>query len=145
MKKQIGLRRLFALAMALCLMLPLTPQAQAASFEQNESISPYYIGTCTISASIAPYTSNSVECWGHVDCYPGYTADAVMRLQWLDVDGVWMDYKNWYDDGNAVTFYATYSVPHGQRYRVRVVADIFKDSTGEKVEVVDAVSGSMEY
>lgn len=145
MKKQVGVRRLFVIALALCLMVPLTPQAQAASFEKEETISPYYIGTFTISATISPYTSGKVECWGHVDCYPGYTADAVMRLQWLDDDGMWMDYKNWYAEGMHADFYETYSVPQGRRYRVKVVADIFKDSTGEVVEVVGATSGSLEY
>lgn len=142
MREHAWARRLFALALSLCLLAPVTPQAQALSVGNEEEIAPYYIGTFTISASIAPYVSNVVECWGHVDCYPGYTADAVMRLQWLDVDGVWMNYKNWYEEGEIVTFYATYAVPSGRRYRVRVVADIFDDSTGEKVEAVTAISGS---
>ena len=146
MKKHTGARRLFALALALCLMFPLAPQVGAAPLETEESpITPYYIGTISTSASFAFLPTGGIECWGHVDCYPGYTADAVMRLQWLDVDGVWMDYKNWYDDGTYVKFYETYSIPQGRRYRVRVVADIFKNSTGEKVEVVDTVSGSLEY
>lgn len=145
MKKQVWVRRLFTFALALCLMIPITPQVQAVSLEDNTEVSPYYIGTSTISASFAFLPTGGIECWGHVDCYRGYTADAVMRLQWLDVDGVWMDYKNWYDEGNAVTFYETYSIPHGRRYRVRVVASIIDDSTGKTVEVVDAVSGSLEY
>lgn len=145
MKKHIGVSRLFAFALALCLLVPITPQAQAASLDGDDTISPYYIGTITVSATISPYTSNQVECWGHVDCYPGYTADAAMRLQWLDVDGVWMNYKSWYTEGMHADFYETYSVPQGRRYRVRVVASIIKDSTGKTVEVVDAVSGTLEY
>lgn len=135
-------RRLFALALSLCLLAPVAPQAQALSVGNEEEITPYYIGTFTVSATISPYIGNTVECWGHVDCYPGYTADAVMRLQWLDVDGVWMNYMNWYAEGRHADFYELYSVPSGQRYRVRVVADIFDDSTGEVVEVVGATSGS---
>lgn len=144
MKKYTGARRLFALALALCLMVPI--QAGATQVETEEiPITPYYIGTITTGAGVALLPTGELECWGHVDCYPGYTADAVMRLQWLDVDGVWMNYKNWYDDGEVITFYETYSVPHGRRYRVKVVADIFDNSTGEKVEVVGATSASMEY
>lgn len=144
MKKYMSVRRLFALALALCLMVPV--QAGATQVETEEiPITPYYIGTITTSAGIALLPSGELECWGHVDCYPGYTADAVMRLQWQDVDGVWMNYKNWYTEGKHADFYETYSVPQGRRYRVKVVADIFKDSTGEVVEVVGATSASMEY
>lgn len=146
MKKHMGVRRLFALGLALCLMVPIAPQTGAAQIETEElPITPYYIGTISTSASFAFLPAGGIECWGHVDCYPGYTADAVMRLQWLDVDGVWMDYKNWYDEGEVITFYETYSIPHGRRYRVKVVADIFDNSTGEVVEVVGATSASLEY
>lgn len=124
----MGIRRLFALALALCLMVPMAPQARVAQVEMEEvPITPCYIGTITTSAGVALLSSGKLECWGHVDCYPGYTADAVMRLQWLDVDGVWMNYKNWYTEGRHADFYETYSVSHGRRYRVRVVTDIFKD------------------
>ena len=144
MQKHMGVRRLFALALALCLMVPI--QAGATQVEIEEvPITPYYVGTISTGAGLTVLPTGELECWGYVDCYRGYTADAVMRLQWLDVDGVWMNYKNWYTEGKHADFYETYSVPQGRRYRVRVVADIFKDSTGEKVEVVDAVSGSLEY
>lgn len=76
-------------------MVPIAPQAGAAQVEMEEPpITHYYIGTISTSAGLALLPTGDLKCWGHVDCYRECTADAVMRLQWLDVDGVWMDYKN---------------------------------------------------
>lgn len=151
MKKFIGMRRFFALALALCLVGPLVPKASAATADAGDTpIKPYYIGTVSISASIAPdpkatHERPTVVCTGHVDCYPGYTAKAVMRLQWQDKDGVWMDYKNWYKNGDIITFGETYSVPTGYKYRVRVVADIYDNATEKRVESVTAISGALYH
>ena len=137
-------RSFLALLMTLCLTVSLVPRADAEPLSSREDlIQLYYTGTFTISAAIKVLSSGDAECWGHVDCYPGYTTDAVMRLQWLD-GTVWRNYYSWYGDGNAVDFYGTYPIPEGRTYRVRVIADVF-DEDGNWVEMVDAVSGSKEY
>ena len=135
------------LILSLCLMTPLTPGAMAAPVEVKPEVGlePYYIGTFSTSASISILSGGVAKCWGHVDCYPGYTAkDAVMRLQWLNSEGVWLDYYVWYGEGNAVDFSGRCDIPKGRTYRVRVVADVY-DSNGNWVEMVDAVSGSEKY
>ena len=138
-------RVLCALMLVLCLVGSMPVSADAASvFEGDYQIDPYYTGTLTISASISILASGEAKCWGHVDCLPGYTADAVMRLQWLDGD-IWRNYESWYgEDGRAVDFYEVYPLIKGRTYRVRVIGDIF-DSEGHWVEMVDAVSGSAKY
>lgn len=120
--------------------------AAPTAIQPQEEIQPYYIGTFSTSAAISILFSGVAECWGHVDCHPGYTAkNAVMRLQWLNSEGVWLDYYTWYgEDGRSVDFDATKSIPKGRTYRVRVVADIY-DSNGNWVETVGAISGSEKY
>lgn len=134
-----------ALALALCLLVPLGLQVSAASPEERpgEAV-PYYIGTATTSAAIEISDDGEAACWGHVDCYWGYTADAAMRLQWKNENGVWIDYKSWYGEGRAVDFDETWTVPEGRTYRARVVAVIY-DEDGEAVEIVDVASGSIKY
>lgn len=147
MKQNLFHRGIMSLVLSLCLMVPLTLETMAVPIEnqKQEELQPCYIGTFSTSASIAIRSGGIAECWGYVDCYPGYTAkNAVMRLQWLNSEGVWLDYYTWYGEGNSVDFDATKAVPKGRTYRVRVVADIY-DSNGNKVEVVDAVSGSEKY
>ena len=138
-------RTLPALALALCLLALMGLQVSAASPEEpvGEPV-PYYIGTFSTSAAISISDSGEAACWGYVDCYRGYVADAVMRLQWKNDNGVWIDYKCWYGEGRAVDFDETWNVPAGRTYRVRIVGDIF-DEDGNWVEMVDAVSGSVKY
>lgn len=147
MKQSLFRRGVVPLVLTLCLMAPLTPgvMAMPIEFQSEEEVQPCYIGTFSTSASIAILSGGIAECWGYVDCHPGYTAkNAVMRLQWLDSDGVWMNYYTWYGEGNSVDFYGTKAIPKGRTYRVRVVADVY-DSNGNWVEMVDAVSGSEKY
>lgn len=145
-QRSFGLR-LLSLPLTMCLMMPLISGAIAAPIveQPQEEIQPYYIGTFSTSASISILSGGVAKCWGHVDCHPGYTAkNAVMRLQWLNSEGVWLDYYVWYGEGNAVDFSGRCDIPEGRTYRVKVVADIY-DSNGNKVEVVGAVSGSEKY
>ena len=138
-------RTLSALTLALCLLIPLGLSASAASPDQEAGqIVPYYIGTFSTSASLSIDASGEAACWGYVDCYRGYVADAVMRLQWKNENGVWIDYKSWYGEGRAVDFDETWNVPKGRTYRVKVVGDIF-DEDGNWVEIVDVASGSEKY
>lgn len=131
--------------LALCLVVPLGLQVSAVSPEQEaDGLVPYYIGTSTTSASIEISPSGEAACWGHIDCYWGYTTDAAMRLQWKNENGVWIDYKSWYDEGRVANFDETWNVPKGRTYRVRVIGDVF-DEDGNWVEMVDAVSGSVKY
>ena len=134
-----------ALALVLCFFVPMGLQVSAASPEEpaGEPI-PYYIGTFSTSAAISISDSGEAACWGHVDCYRGYVADAVMRLQWKNANGVWIDYKSWDSEGTHVDFDETWNVPTGRTYRVKVVGDIF-DEDGNWVEIVDAISGSVKY
>lgn len=134
-----------ALVLALCLLVPLGLQVSAASPEERpgEAV-PYYIGTATTSAAIEISDDGEAACWGHIDCYWGYTTDAAMRLQWKNANGVWIDYKSWYDEGRTADFDETWTVPRGRTYRVRVIGDVF-DEDGNWVEMVDAVSGSIKY
>lgn len=138
-------RVLSALTLLLCLMLPLGLQASAVSpSEEAGQPVPYYIGTFSTSASLSISDSGEAACWGHVDCYRGYVADAVMRLQWKNANGVWIDYHSWNGEGIYVDFDETWNVPKGRTYRVKVVGDIF-DEDGNWVEIVDAISGSVKY
>ena len=134
------------LALSLCLIIPLSPPSYAVSVDQpiQEEIEPRFTGTSLITASISISSSGEAECWGSVSCYPGYTAYTVMRLQWKDSDGVWMNWESWYDEGNMVDYYETSQIPHGRIYRVRVVADVW-DANGNWVETVDAVSGTEPF
>ena len=148
MKQRLFRRGLLPLALALCLMIPLASGAAALipDVPQEEETELYYIGTHSTFACIEIDEYGLADCWGYVDCYPGYTAkDAVMRLQWRGSDGVWYDYVTWYgEDGNDVNFTGCSFVMPGRTYRVRVVADVY-DSNGNWVEMVDAVSGSEKY
>ena len=67
-----------------------------------------------------------------------------MRLQWLNSEGIWIDYKSWYDEGTVANFDETWPVPKGRTYRVKVVGDVY-DEDGNWVEIVDAISGSVKY
>ena len=131
--------------MVLCLLVPLEIQVAAISpdTEVGEPV-PYYIGTLGASASISISASGEAACWGYLDCYRGYTADAAMRLQWRDSDGTWINYKSWYGEGRIVDFDETWNVPKGRTYRVKVVGDVY-DEDGNWVEIVDAISGSVKY
>lgn len=141
-------RVLLPLALALCLILSLAPRSLAAEVDTpaEEIVEARYTGTSGIYADIEILSSGKAECWGGVSCYPGYTADAVMRLQWKDPYGVWLDWESWEDEGNAVDFYeiSTTALPQGRTYRVRVVATT-TDANGNWVETIDAVSGSIPY
>ena len=131
--------------LALFFLVSYEPHASAASAEKNKGEPvPYYIGTTGTSASISISSTGEASCWGYVDCYRGYVADAVMRLQWKNSNGVWIDYHSWSAEGTCVDFDETWSVPKGRTYRVRVVGDVF-DEDGNWVEIVDAVSGSVKY
>ena len=147
MKKSCSLsrRKLLALTLALCLVVPAGVQAYALSPEEvvGKPV-PYYTGTFSTSAAIEISPSGEAACWGHIDCYWGYTTDAAMRLQWLNSEGIWIDYKSWYDEGRVANFDETWNVPKGRTYRVRVIGDVF-DEDGNWVEIVDAVSGSVKY
>ena len=134
-----------AWCMVLCLLVPLEIQVAAISpdTEVGEPV-PYYIGTLGASASISISASGEAACWGYLDCYRGYTADAAMRLQWRDSDGTWINYKSWYGEGRIVDFDETWNVPKGRTYRVKVVGDVY-DEDGNWVEIVDAISGSVKY
>ena len=133
------------MVLALCLVVLLGLQAFAISPEEKvgEPV-PYYIGTSTTSAAIEISPSGEAACWGHIDCYWGYTTDAAMRLQWKNENGVWIDYKSWYDEGRVANFDETWNVPKGRTYRVKVVGDVY-DEDGNWVEIVDAISGSVKY
>lgn len=139
-------RGILFLALTLCLLVPIAPRSYAAEVNTlaEEEVELYYTGTSLVSASIEILVSGKAECWGTVSCYPGYTADAVMRLQWKDSDGIWIDWKSWDAEGNFVAFDETYSISSGRTYRVRVVGVIY-DSQDNIVEVVDAISGSEYY
>lgn len=139
-------RGILSLALALCLLIPLAPRSYAAEMDttKQEEVELYYTGTFGVSACIEILSTGKAECWGTVDCYPGYTADAVMRLQWKNENGVWIDWKSWDAEGNFIAFDETYSIPSGRTYRVRVVADI-SDAKGNWVETVSAISGSEYY
>lgn len=141
-----SLRRILpTMVLALCLLAPLGLQAFAISPEEEVGEpAPYYIGTSTTSAAIEISPSGEAACWGHIDCYWGYTTDAAMRLQWKNENGVWIDYKSWYAEGRAADFDETWTVPKGRTYRVRVIGDVY-DEDGNWVEIVDAVSGSVKY
>lgn len=131
--------------MTLCLLVPLGIRVAAVSPETEVGQPvPYYIGTVGTSASISISSSGEAACWGYLDCYRGYTADAAMRLQWRDSDGTWINYKSWYGEGTCVDFDETWNVPKGRTYRVKVVADIY-DEDGNWVEIVDVASGSEKY
>ena len=145
MKNATIIRKLFPITLVICLTAPLISSAHAVTIDTppNEA-EVYYIGTNETSASISISSTGIADCWGHVDCYPGYTADAEMWLQWLDPYGVWLNYSTWYDEGNAANFSWSCVVPKGRTYRVRIIADIY-DSNGNKVEVVGATSGSCKY
>ena len=138
-------RALPALALFLYLLVPLGIQVSAVSPEKpvGEPV-PYYIGTFSTSAAISISGSGEAACWGYVDCYRGYVADAVMRLQWKNENGVWIDYKCWYSEGTCVDFDETWDVPAGRTYRVKVAAVIY-DEDGDAVEIVDVASGSEKY
>lgn len=141
-----SLRRILTtMVLVLCLAVLLGLQAFAISPEEKvgEPV-PYYIGTSTTSASIEISPSGEAACWGHIDCYWGYTTDAAMRLQWKNENGVWIDYKSWYAEGRAADFDETWNVPKGRTYRVKVVGDIY-DEDGNWVEIVDVASGSVKY
>ena len=136
---------LLALTLLLCFLVPLGLQASAVSpGEEAGQPVPYYIGTFSTSASLSISSSGEAACWGYLDCYRGYTADAAMRLQWLNSEGIWIDYHSWYGEGTCVDFDETWNVPKGRTYRVRVIGDVF-DEDGNWVEIVDAVSGSVKY
>ena len=147
MKKSwfVSRHKFLALALALCLTVPVGFQAYALSSEEavGEPV-PYYTGTFSTSASIDISPSGEASCWGHIDCYWGYTTDAAMRLQWLNSEGIWINYKSWYTEGRAADFDETLTVPKGRTYRVRVIGDVY-DEDGNWVEIVDAVSGSIKY
>lgn len=138
-------RIFLATIIVLGLMMPIELQAFALSPEEEigEPV-PYYIGTLGTSASLSISASGEAACWGYLDCYRGYTADAAMRLQWLNSEGIWINYKSWYGEGTHVDFDETWNVPKGRTYRVRVIGDVF-DEDGNWVEMVDAVSGSVKY
>lgn len=141
-----SLRRILPImVLALCLLSSLGLQVSAVSSEEEagEPV-PYYIGTSTTSASIEISPSGEAACWGHIDCYWGYTTDAAMRLQWLNENGVWINYKSWYDEGTVANFDETWNVPKGRTYRVKVVGDVY-DEDGNWVEIVDVASGSVKY
>lgn len=147
MKKYgFSLRRILpTMVLALCLLALLGLQAFAISPEEEVGEpAPYYIGTSTTSAAIEISPSGEAACWGHIDCYWGYTTDAAMRLQWLNSEGIWINYKSWYTEGRAADFDETWEVPKGRTYRVKVVGDVY-DEDGNWVEIVDAISGSVEY
>ena len=138
-------RMLLAMLLTLCLIAPLGLQAFALSPEEvAEEPVPYYIGTIATSAAISISSSGEAACWGYVDCYRGYTADAAMRLQWLNSEGVWINYHSWYGEGTCVDFDETWNVPKGRTYRVKVAAVIY-DEDNDAVEIVDAISGSVKY
>ena len=139
-------RGILSLALALCLLIPLAPRSYAAEVDTSATgeVELYYTGTFSISACIAILPSGEAECWGSVDCYRGYTADAVMRLQWKNENGVWIDWKSWDADGTVIDFYEVCSIPQGRTYRVRVVGVIY-DTAGNWVETVSAISGSEYY
>lgn len=138
-------RVLSALTLALYLVVPLGLPASAVSLDEEVGQPiPYYIGTFSTSASLSIDSSGEAACWGHVDCYRGYVADAVMRLQWKNENGVWIDYKSWYGEGTHVDFDETWNVPTGRTYRVKVAAVIY-DEDGNAVEIVDVASGSEKY
>lgn len=141
-----SLRRILpTIVLALFLLAPLGLQAFAISPEEKVGEpAPYYIGTSTTSAAIEISPSGEAACWGHIDCYWGYTTDAAMRLQWKNENGVWINYKSWYTEGRAADFDETWEVPKGRTYRVKVVGDVY-DEDGNWVEIVDAISGSVEY
>lgn len=133
------------MALSLCLVVPFGLQAFAVSPEEEVGEpAPYYIGTSTTSAAIEISPSGEAACWGHIDCYWGYTTDAAMRLQWLNSEGIWINYKSWYDEGRVANFDETWNVPKGRTYRVKVVGDVY-DEDGNWVEIVDAISGSVKY
>ncbi len=138
-------RMLLTMILTLCLLVPSGLQAFALSPEEaaGEPV-PYYIGTIATSAAISISSSGEAACWGYVDCYRGYTADAVMRLQWLNSEGIWIDYKSWDGEGTHVDFDETWNVPTGRTYRVKVAAVIY-DEDGDAVEIVDVASGSEKY
>lgn len=138
-------RMLLATILALCFLVSSGLQVYALSPEE-EAGEPvlYYIGTISTSAALSIDSSGEAACWGHIDCYRGYTTDAAMRLQWLNSEGIWIDYKSWYDDGRIANFDETWNVPRGRTYRVKVVGDVY-DENGNWVEIVDAVSGSVKY
>lgn len=147
MKKSCSLsrRKLLALTLALCLVVPAGVKAYALSPEEEVGKPvPYYTGTFSTSAAIEISPSGEAACWGHIDCYWGYTTDAAMRLQWLNSEGIWIDYKSWYDEGRVANFDETWNVPKGRTYRVKVVGDVY-DEDGKWVEIVDAISGSVKY
>lgn len=147
MKKScfVSRHKFLVLALALCLTVPVGGQAYALSSEEAVGeLIPYYTGTFSTSASIDISPSGEAACWGHIDCYWGYTTDAAMRLQWLNSEGIWINYKSWYDEGTVANFDETWQVPKGRTYRVRVIGDVY-DEDGNWVEIVDAVSGSVEY
>ena len=138
-------RILPALALTLRLIIPLGLPASTAFPDTGVGQPvPYYIGTFSTSASISIDSSGEAACWGYVDCYRGYTADAAMRLQWLNSEGIWIDYKSWYGEGTCVDFDETWNVPAGRTYRAKVAAVIY-DEDGNAVEIVDAISGSVKY
>lgn len=139
-------RSFLSLIVALSLMIPLSTQAYAVTptTPSEEEVELYYTGAFSVSATIDILDSGEAECWGSVDCYRGYTAEAVMRLQWKSSDGVWLDYTNWSANGVVIDFYETEPIPHGRTYRTKVVADIF-DADGNWVEMVTAASGSRYY
>lgn len=141
----VSRHKFLVLALALCLTVPVGVQAYALSPEETVSEPvPYYTGTFSTSASIDISPSGEAACWGHIDCYWGYTTDAAMRLQWLNSEGIWINYKSWYDEGRVANFDETWTVPKGRTYRVRVIGDVY-DEDGNWVEMVDAVSGSVKY
>ena len=133
-----------ALVLVLCLLAPLGLQVSAAPPDEGGQAVPYYIGTSTTSASLEISDDGEAACWGHIDCYWGYTTDAAMRLQWKNENGVWINYKSWYDEGRTADFDETWTVPRGRTYRVKVVGDVYVED-GNWVEIVDAVSGSVKY
>ena len=141
-----SLRRILpTMALSPCLVVPFGLQAFAVSPEEEVGEpAPYYIGTSTTSAAIEISPSGEAACWGHIDCYWGYTTDAAMRLQWLNSEGIWINYKSWYDEGRVANFDETWNVPKGRTYRVKVVGDVY-DEDGNWVEIVDAISGSVKY
>ena len=133
------------MALSLCLVVPFGLQAFAVSPEEEVGEpAPYYIGTSTTSAAIEIPPSGAAAGWGHIAGSWGYTTDAAMRLQWLNSEGIWINYKSWYDEGRVANFDETWNVPKGRTYRVKVVGDVY-DEDGNWVEIVDAISGSVKY
>lgn len=113
----------------------------------NGTITPYYIGTIRITASLSISAGGLASCTSSVSLYPGYYADLTMYLQRKGSNGYWTTIESWSGSGSGisgVSLFESYSgLTKGTTYRVYAVADVYQN--GAYVEQVTVSSQESTY